>query len=58
MKLLIQDDSGKTVGEISKIETLDLKNKDASNYLISKIKDIILRKKRTVSLMPAVKINA
>lgn len=58
MKLLIQDDSGKTVGEISKIESLDLKNKDASNYLISKIKDIILRKKRTVSLMPAVKINA
>ena len=58
MKLLIEDDAGNIVGEISKVDHLDLNNKFASWYLISKIKEIILRKRRTVSLMPAVTVDA
>lgn len=57
MKLLIEDDAGNIVGEIPKVELLDLNNKSASGYLVSKIREFILRKKRTVSLMPAVKVN-
>jgi len=58
MKLLIEDDAGNIVGEISKVDRLDLNNKSASGYLLSKIKEIILRKRRTVSLMPVVKVDA
>jgi hypothetical protein len=57
MKLLIEDDAGRIVGEISKVESIDLSNKPAKDYLIRKIKEIILRKKRTVSMMPAVKAD-
>jgi hypothetical protein len=58
MKLLIQDDAGQIVGEISKVERLDLSNKSASGYLIGKIKEIIRRKKKTISMMPAVRVDA
>jgi len=57
MKLIIATNEGEIVGEIQDIEIYKATMNNTTNPLVLKIKEIIIRKRETVSLMPKVTIN-